>query len=270
MLRIAPVLIASAAVLAVTAGPASAAVVSGAITDPAAKKGNPAQDVRGASIAYDQAGNIRGAVAVGAPGSVDNVSGYRFLLGTASVKRGICAGSADVTVDTDREEGLFAGAYLGSSLVRYVSLVQSGQLLQVDTSISDVGEPLDPSPSLAGHNFNCGLAYTFGPKILKGDELVVDDETPVFPLTAAPGPPPSCSIASRTKRKRLRAKCVNVAGPVTVRLYRHGKLFSSRKAKVGAGGAVSASARGLRRKRVYGVAVWQGKLMMGVDSTRIR
>jgi hypothetical protein len=237
------------------------AVVAGAVSDKAGDVGSPQQDIQTAAAVYDTDGSVRGAVALVEIPTYTGAGGVTVDLGAWSKKRGWCELGANVTMwppDPELPEW-YGGLILGERDGPDAFIFAQGTTLTFEVSGSQA----------AGHDWNCARALTALP-----DEAE-SDVTEVFSLTAQeaqrPDAPPECAVKrDRVRRGRKAAfRCSNFTGPLTIRVYRANKLKKTVKARVGPGGRVTASTRGLRRGW-YAFYAWSGADVVGRGGVKVR
>jgi hypothetical protein len=267
-LRITTTLIALIAVLAAPSA-ARAELVAGAVSDEGGRTDNGQQDIRNAVVVYDTSGVLRGAFVLAEPPAYTGVSDLQVEVGTWSKKRGWCSNKADVDLfpPDDEVPEWFGGLLVGAA--------EDGPDALISAQGSSVAFEV-AAPEIAQKRWNCAWAITLGPaEDPKTQDWRENDRTKVFSLTAQeaqrPEAPPKCGVRSRRvqRRGKIRLRCSNVSGSLTIRLYRDNRLKRAVKARVGRGGRVAVSTRGLRRGE-WGVRAWRGSDVLGYGQARVR
>jgi hypothetical protein len=244
---------------------AQAEPVAGSTDDPAGDAGKPQGDIRTVAVVFDgAAGSLSGAVALAQPPVHPALGVITTSVGTWTKRSGLCRLETymlEFPPDPAIDEW-YGGIDLGREEGPDASIVAQAATVTFDVSWNRV----------AGKHYNCARLET---STDDGDHFKFTDEVDVFSLTAQeaqrPTAPPHCSAPARRVRqgRKLALHCTNVRGPVTVRIYRSSKLKRTARAKVGRGGRLATSTRGLRKPGRYAVFVWRGADVLGYDDVKV-
>ena len=244
---------------------AQAESVAGSTDDPGGDAGKPQGDIRTVAVVFDGvAGSLSGAVALAQPPVHPALGVITTSVGTWRKRSGLCR-LETYMLEFPPDPGIdewYGGIDLGREEGPDASIVAQGATVTFDVSWNRI----------AGKHYNCGRVET---STDTGNDFEFTDEVGVFSLTAQeaqhPTAPPRCSTPTRRVRRgrQLALRCANVRGPVTVRIYRSDRLKRTARARVGRGGRLATSTRGLRKPGRYVVCVWRGADVLGRHFVRV-
>jgi len=267
--RQAAALLALGATLLAVPTTAGAEVIAGSARDGPGGGDNAQQDIRVAALLYDTTGILRGAATLAEVPVFSAFGGVAFDLGAWEKSTGQCRLGATVDVfPPDPEfDDWFSTLTIGDA--------EDGPSGDAGLQGTTVEFQL-AADQAAGQSWSCAEVVSLAPLDTPGpeDQDLARDTTKAFSLTAQaaqqPTAAPDCALRGRRVRRggKARLRCSHVRGRVTVRVYRGTKLRRAATVKLRAGRA-SVSMHGLRRG-AYRVQAWQGPLVFGEGTVRVR